>query len=608
VEAWAPHTASLAVSLRLCWEAGIAAEFWPLMGDSYVWHARNHFADLFLNSKAKHLIFIDSDHGWDVMGFSNLLKAPGDVVGAAYPCNNMWDNWGVRHFTNEDKLRTPKVDPKTGLIEADTIPTGFMKISRRAFEQIIAHEPENYYWEGDSKVHGFFNHIHENNTMQGEDISFCIRCGRAGVKLWIEPNITISHYGIEPHIGNYFKFLCQQRGGSEWVKPRPNGKPFVSVVIPCFNYGHFIGEAIESVLKQSYGNVEIIVVNDGSTDNTSEVARKYGVTLIEQENQGVSAARNRGIRESHGGWVMCLDADDMLHPDYIDHCMEVDADIVSAGTQMIGDSNGTWLCPATVQYKDFFKRNCVNCSALFKKRVWEVTGGFDEKMRGGFEDYDLWWRAAKEGFKIAAVQEYLFYYRKHGLSMIDGANAKSHELLAYMSAKHGITLENGILHPDDKAAVIKEYAAGNGHRTLIETGTWHGDTIDRVKDYFDRIYSIEIGDDLYSMCKKKYEGDAHINLFHGNSAEVLPELLKNITSPCIFWLDAHHSAGDTCGAEVDIPIWDEIKAIREHPVKDHTILIDDMRGFSLSELTEHIMSFGEAKIENKDDILRVTFQ
>src|SRR5215204_1328714 len=89
----------------------------------------------------------------------------------------------------------------------------------------------------------------------------------------------------------------------------------VSVVIPCYNQAHFLGEAIESVLAQSYPNFEIIVVDDGSPDNTSEVAASYPrVRLVRQENQGLSAARNSGLARSEGEYVVFLDADDRLLP------------------------------------------------------------------------------------------------------------------------------------------------------------------------------------------------------------------------------------------------------------------------------------------------------
>src|SRR5215208_7256201 len=95
-----------------------------------------------------------------------------------------------------------------------------------------------------------------------------------------------------------------------------DSRPLVSVVIPCYNQAHFLGEAIESVLAQSHPNFEIIVVDDGSPDDTSEVAEHYPeVRLVRQENQGLSAARNAGLARSEGEYVVFLDADDRLLPE-----------------------------------------------------------------------------------------------------------------------------------------------------------------------------------------------------------------------------------------------------------------------------------------------------
>jgi glycosyltransferase involved in cell wall biosynthesis len=110
------------------------------------------------------------------------------------------------------------------------------------------------------------------------------------------------------------------RGGSH----EPRGKqhadaPLVSVVIPCYNQAHFLGEAIESVLAQRHPRLEVIVVDDGSPDDTSEVAARYpGVRCVRQENQGLSAARNAGLRHSGGEYVVFLDADDRLLPEAIE--------------------------------------------------------------------------------------------------------------------------------------------------------------------------------------------------------------------------------------------------------------------------------------------------
>jgi glycosyltransferase involved in cell wall biosynthesis len=97
----------------------------------------------------------------------------------------------------------------------------------------------------------------------------------------------------------------------------------VTVVIPCYNQAHFLGEAIESVLEQTYPHYEIVVVDDGATDNTSEVASRYPgkVRLIRQENRGLSGARNTGIRHSEGEYMVFLDADDRLLPEALERAL-----------------------------------------------------------------------------------------------------------------------------------------------------------------------------------------------------------------------------------------------------------------------------------------------
>ena len=556
-----------------------------------------------------------------------MLLSGKEMVCCAYPLKNSWEEWGVTIETNEDK--TPVVE--NGLIKAATVPGGFLMLSQQAIDRMVKAYPAYRFYGSatagsiETEHYDFFGcpwprpiAPDGRRRFQGEDTNFCNLFKLAGGEIWIYPNNMMGHLGMKLWTGNYHEFLLRQRGGSEWVKPQPNGQPLVSIVIPCYNYGHFLTDAIDSALSQTYPNIEVIVVNDGSTDNTSEVVRSYGgkVRLIEQENQGLPGTRNRGVREARGEWVCCLDADDKFHPDYVDHCLELDADIITAGTKEFGDRQGGWMPPPAPKFNDFISGNKVNCSALFRKKVWEATGGFDEDMKVGFEDWDFWMRSAKLGYRIATCQEYLFYYRKHGPSMIDGAEEKFSELMRYILSKHGLesfcqpqpkaseTIE--YLDPLGKVQVLKEYAESTGYRTLIETGTYHGHTIENLKECFDEIHSIEIDSDLYDFCKTRLKNDANIHLHLGDSSKVLPEVLDNIKEPCLFWLDAHQCQGEDIGQEAaTMPIWDEIKTIMTHPVKNHCVLIDDMRGFDVDHLTEYLQSFGPSKVEVKDDIMRV---
>lgn len=210
----------------------------------------------------------------------------------------------------------------------------------------------------------------------------------------------------------------------------------VSIVIPCYNQAHWLGDAIKSCMEQKVKPIEIIVVNDGSPDNTSEVARQYPVKLIEKENGGLSSARNAGIKEAKGKYIITLDADDKIHPDFIKKTVGLD-DIVSIGVQEFGDSMSAWLPPQkNPKHEDFLKNNRIICASLFKREIWEKIGGYDEKMKLGYEDWDFWCRATKAGYTVTCIDDILFFYRRHGKSMVDGARANHQAIRDYMATKY----------------------------------------------------------------------------------------------------------------------------------------------------------------------------
>lgn len=197
-------------------------EFNELSGDSYVWRARNLLAERFLHSDATHLIFLDSDQGWSLEAIMRLIKADGDVVGGAYPSKNNWEHYSVCVYTDENGI--PETNAE-GLIRAQKVPTGFMKIKREVFERLKKAYPENWYWEGGDtsslrKMYDYFGHLTLDHVKLGEDISFCKRFEMIGGELWVEPRCDISHTGSKTWTGNYHKFLLKQEGGSDSAAPK----------------------------------------------------------------------------------------------------------------------------------------------------------------------------------------------------------------------------------------------------------------------------------------------------------------------------------------------------------------------------------------------------
>lgn len=210
----------------------------------------------------------------------------------------------------------------------------------------------------------------------------------------------------------------------------------VSIVIPCYNQAQWLPEAIESALNQTIP-CEVIVVNDGSPDNTSEIAKMYPVRLIEKENGGLSSARNAGIKEATGQWILTLDSDDKIAPDFVEKCLKYkdEYDIIGTGQEEFGDSNNKTIFKTNPTFQDFVQNNQINCCSLYRKKIWEELGGYDEEMRLGYEDWMAWLKATKLGYKVVTIPEYLFFYRKHGESMVTIAIKHHNELMQYMLSK-----------------------------------------------------------------------------------------------------------------------------------------------------------------------------
>lgn len=163
-----------------------------------------------------------------------------------------------------------------------------------------------------------------------------------------------------------------------------------------------------------------------------------------------------------------------------------------------------------------------------------------------------------------------------------------------------------------KQMTIREYQEKYGYSVLVETGTYMGTMVEAQKKIFKKIFSIELGVDLFKDATKRFKKDKNITIVHGDSGKVLPEILLKINEPAIFWLDGHYSAGITAKGEKDCPIFEELNAIFDSKKFNHILLIDDARLFvgkgdypTIDKLTEYIKSRSEKyQVEVKHDILR----
>lgn len=196
----------------------------------------------------------------------------------------------------------------------------------------------------------------------------------------------------------------------------------VSVIVPCYNGGQYLQDAVESALRQTYKDLEIIVVDDGSVDEETlqalnRIAKLDRVRLLTQDNQGPSSARNSGIRECSGEYFLPLDADDLIEPDYVGEAVAVmdalpDVGIVYCHADFIGDLKGSWELPS-FSWPTILVHNLIFNASLFRKADWEAVGGYDQSMLDGREDHDFVLRILGLRRTVYRLKGTYFHYRRY---------------------------------------------------------------------------------------------------------------------------------------------------------------------------------------------------
>ncbi len=250
-------------------------------------------------------------------------------------------------------------------------------------------------------------------------------------------------------------------------------KPAISVVIPTYNYGRFISDALESVFLQTLEPTEVIVVDDGSEDETESVVASFGgnVIYIRQENRGVCNARNTGVARSSGEFITFLDADDFWEPSKLQrqierfekdpelgmvHCgmREFDGESgktvalhLEGGEEDVADNLLLWNGPVVVG---------PGGTIMVKRLAFDKVGGFDPEIKVG-EDWDFCYRIARE-FRVGFVPEPLVNYRRH--------EASAHRNVKEMERGMSRFYEKAFATKDQRILQMKRQAFGNFHRIL----------------------------------------------------------------------------------------------------------------------------------------------
>jgi glycosyltransferase involved in cell wall biosynthesis len=239
----------------------------------------------------------------------------------------------------------------------------------------------------------------------------------------------------------------------------------VSVIIPCFNHGEFLAESVASVKKIQREDIELIVVDDGSTD---ELTRKemdnlcaQGTKVIRQENKGLAGARNAGVNAAQGEYIFPLDADDRMRSGWIEAAIEIlDSDpqvgVVYGDTQCFGTETDRWRV-GPFDSERLLTRNYIPCSALYRRSIWQLNNGYQSGMPvQGLEDWDFWLGTYERGWRFAYLPEVFFDYRRAEQSMITRMAGFEDQVDAFVAKKHGLLYRQAWLALVDERRSIKK--------------------------------------------------------------------------------------------------------------------------------------------------------
>lgn len=193
----------------------------------------------------------------------------------------------------------------------------------------------------------------------------------------------------------------------------------ISVIMPCYNDGQYIEEAIASLQMEKHPDVEVIIIDDGSDDSVTKTVLDKVVSkrirLLHTHHNGPSCARNEGIREAKGTYILPLDADDRIEHAYLDKAKAVleknpQCGVAYCKADLFGEASGPWML-APYSFERMLVESLVFVTAMFRKTDWEAVGGFRTDMKDGMEDYDFFIGILALEKNIIQLDEVLFHYR-----------------------------------------------------------------------------------------------------------------------------------------------------------------------------------------------------
>ena len=306
-----------------------------------------------------------------------------------------------------------------------------------------------------------------------------------------DPNAaTEANIPLPPLVFSEDTGLSEPPSTDDEMEDWPTDRPIVSVIVTAFNYGHFVAEAVDSVLAQTFTGLEVIVIEGGSTNPESRrltlgLQRPRTRVIAQDGPRLVGANRNLGIALARGKYVCCLDADDLLEPTYIEKAVYLleshDYDVISTSMRIFGDQTGFVDIIPSPTISDMLEANHVLTCAVFRRSLWRRAGGFRDvnpKITGHIhEDWMFWVRLAALGARIHNIRgEALFRYRRHGPSL--SARGDAYPLAVQRSlirAANADLLNPGTLNhlpQPEMRPLFRQAWRISGYRAVTES-RWH---------------------------------------------------------------------------------------------------------------------------------------
>lgn len=222
--------------------------------------------------------------------------------------------------------------------------------------------------------------------------------------------------------------------------------PVISVIVPCYNQAIYLSETLQSVLEQEFQDWECIIVNDGSSDNTEDIARQWEekdsrFKYLYKNNGGLSDARNYGIKYALGSYILPLDSDDKIGKLYISEAIKVFSSIpnvklVYSNLILFGAENQQLVTPDYL-YENMLTENRIFCSGIYRKEDYLKTNGYNSNMKEGLEDWDFWLSLLSPNDVVIKLPDFHFLYRIKEVSMLKLIDhAKNEQLLLQVFRNH----------------------------------------------------------------------------------------------------------------------------------------------------------------------------